>query len=173
MRVELDATTVREGLTAGVTTLLWYATPDVVRSRPARAAIKAGLVAAGVAAMSLPGRRPEDDDPAGAGPSTSPGDPGTRARIRALTGTAPVLDGTAVGLEGPGAGRVPVARLALGAGIAVAGLALTVGAERGLYALGERGRAAGRPWAHTRIGVVAGVAAVALTLVTPRGPGDR
>ncbi|NCT91427.1 hypothetical protein GXB85_10745 [Cellulomonas sp. APG4] len=168
MRVELDATTVRESVVAGVTTTLWYAAPDVVRSRPARTVLKVGLVAAGVAGMSLPAPRRGNADDDAAVPSTSPGDPGTRARIRALTGTAPVLDGSAVGLAAPG--RLPVARLALGTAVAAASLALTVGIERGLFALGERGHAAGRPWAHTRIGVVAGVAAVALTLLTPRGP---
>lgn len=105
---------VRWAAAAGVTTLVWYAMPDFVRSRRWRCVLKTALLAGG-GAGTVQAMRTGDLDPATwlSDQVWSTGD-------------------------------------AIGAGLGVVAVAaLSVAAEKGIFAFGERRRARGVRFAHT------------------------
>ncbi|HHU38183.1 MAG TPA: peptidase S9 [Propionibacterium sp.] len=123
----------------GLTTLAWYALPDLVRSRGARTVLKLGLVGAGGAAWVL--ARPEKPLPTGAqGPDTFD-----------------VLF-EAIRTE-------PATTLGLGAAIVGITAALTVAGEKAVFRFGERRRARGARGAHTVPALVLGVLGAASAAV--------
>jgi len=93
----------------------------------------------------------------------------TLARIRTLTSTAPAVD--LEDLDEPAHGsRARLIRQGalLASGIVALGavVAGTVAAERGLFRLGERLTTQGTRWPHSKIGLVAALAAGGLSLAT-------
>lgn len=137
------------GLAAGVgATVAWYALPDYVRSRPLRGLIKTGLL--GVIGWSLVSMLPDE-------PELAPYDDevdcskGTEA-----AGEDPLDDIT----------EADPSELAVLAGAAVGSAMITVGVERWLFRRGERRRAQGSRFAHTRQGLVLGGLEAALTALT-------
>lgn len=156
-----------EALVTGAVTVLWYAMPDVVRSRAVRASLKAGLLAAG-GAYAWRQVRADVDEAAGAS-DASPGPLSDELeQVRALTARPPVLDADVLGLDD----AAPTARarwfpvVALGAVAGVVGG--TVAVERAIHRFGERLGQRGVTAPHTRIGAVAGAASVLLTLLSVR-----
>lgn len=162
-------------------TFAWYAMSDVVPSRGLRAVLKTGIVAATGAWgwVQLQREHAHDheahDDAAPLdgdavldsrdGTDTS-GGPDTTARIRALTSTAPVLDGARVGLRPEDLlGSLPWSRVALAVALTAASIAGTVATERAIHRYGDRLGARGVTAPHTRIGLAAGLLAVASSLV--------
>lgn len=124
----------RLGTAVGVAaTAAWYALPDVVRRRGARAVIKAGLLAAVIwsATAQMPPYPDEESDCDGA-PAPEGDDP-----LEGATEAAP-------------------GELALLAGAGIGTVCLTVAVEKWLFRRGERRRAAGVRLAHTRQGLVIG-----------------
>jgi len=138
------------GFAAGVgATVAWYALPDYVHSRPLRALVKAGLL--GVLGWSMVAQLPEaaelppyDDEDADCSKSF------------------PVAGEDPLG----GVTEADPAELAVLAGVALGSAALTVAVERWLFRRGERRRAAGVRFAHTRQGLALGVLEAALTALT-------
>ena len=169
----------------GLTTLAWYAVPDLVRPRWARALAKAGVLAGGVGlgvALTAEGRsavdgmrevRDELRDLRDAGESAAPDvegaapgvEPGDRYRDpddnddNVLAADVALDD--ADRLPDPAvAGTVAAGALALAVTIAVAG-------EKWAYRRGERWRAQGRRLPHTRVGLVLGALAAVATALDP------
>lgn len=135
---------------AGVgATVAWYALPDYVRSRPLRGLVKAGLL--GVLGWSMVAQLPE-------GAELPPYDD----------------EDTDCSKSSPVAGEDPLegvteadpAELAVLAGAALGSAMITVGVERWLFRRGERRRAQGSRFAHTRQGVALGGLEAALTALT-------
>lgn len=162
---------VAEAVASSAITVAWYALPDAVSSRRARAGIKAALLAPllGIGVVQL--QRAKESIPAPPEPSTDPDDDTVR-RIRALTSTAPVLGPSAAGPNAgdgavPGVGRRAVV-VAAGVLLLTAVTAGTVAAERGIHHLGRRMAARGVRWPHTRIGIVAGLVMAATSLGSAR-----
>ena len=162
---------------SGATMAAWYALPDVVGSRRARGWIKAGLLLAnvGVAVWSARSDGDDDDDE-----SVSSGRDTTDAEvdlsgIAHLASVAPVIDADALGLNTAEPGRAARIR-ATGTALAAVtvlgalGVAGTVAAERAIFRWGERRAARGVRGAHTRTGVVAGVATGAAIWFLERKP---
>ncbi len=177
-----------EALASGALTFAWYALPDAVASRRARGVAKAALFVPMAAIGVMAGRR--DAAAEAADDAADPAAHGRLGRIRALTHTEPVLDLSAIEADaGHDAGavegrrlaaRIPSARQAalIAAGLAVVAVSAAgfVATERGVHRYGERLGARGVRLPHTRIGVVAGLASVGLSLATdqlPVGPRDR
>lgn len=138
------------GFAAGVgATVAWYALPDYVRSRPLRGLVKAGLL--GVLGWSMVAQLPE-------GVELPPYDD----------------EDTDCSKSSPVAGEDPLegvteadpAELAVLAGAALGSAMITVGVERWLFRRGERRRAQGSRFAHTRQGVALGGLEAALTALT-------
>ncbi|WP_314037308.1 hypothetical protein [Dietzia sp. CH92] len=148
---------------SGATMAAWYALPDVVGSRRARGWVKAGLLLANVGVAVWSARSDDDDDD-----SVSSGRDTTDAEvdlsgIAQLAAVAPVIDADALGLTTAEPGRAARIRATITALAAVTvlgalGVAGTVAAERAIFRWGERRAARGVRGAHTRTGVVAGVA---------------
>ena len=119
-------------------TLAWYALPDYVRSRPLRGLIKTGLL--GAIGWSIVAMMPEDGE------------------------LPPYDDETDCSKGSPVAGEDPLTgvteaeprELAVLAGAALGSAMITVGVERWLFRRGERRRAEGMRFAHTRQGLVLG-----------------
>ena len=129
------------GFAAGVgATVAWYALPDYVRSRPLRGLVKAGLL--GVLGWSMVAQLPE--------PSELP--PYDDEDVD-CSKSSPVAG------EDPleGVTEADPAELAVLAGAALGSAMITVGVERWLFRRGERRRAEGVRFAHTRQGLVLGV----------------
>ncbi|WP_435738322.1 hypothetical protein V5D56_06960 [Cellulosimicrobium sp. PMB13] len=168
-RRAVDPTTVA---IAGSTTLAWYAVPDVVRPRWARALLKTAVGTAG-AVLTVT--------------STADGREARQA-VRSLRDAASGLGKTSAAADDdaarPGAAErednayrpddtrppfpVPSAVLALGAvGGVAASVALVVAGEKWVYRRGEGLRARGLRWPHTRVGIVMGGVAVALAVAEP------
>ena len=164
----------------GLTTLAWYAVPDVVRPRWARALAKAGVLAGGVGlgvALTAEGRsavdgmrevrdelrdlRDADESAAQDGEVASPGaERGDRDRDDNVLAADVALD-DADRLPDPAvAGTVAAGALALAVTIAVAG-------EKWAYRRGERWRAQGRRLPHTRVGLILGALAAVATALDP------
>ncbi|MFS0702055.1 hypothetical protein AB6N24_18960 [Cellulomonas sp. 179-A 4D5 NHS] len=185
MTTTRTAPRVLTALASGLTTTAWYATPDVLTSRTARAWVKAGLVAASVA-VELPQLRAELASRRAAAAAAPDGRASTE-RSASADGSVNA-DGT-VGADGAGgapgtlgaeralggddvdpsrsrASRVRAVALGvLVAGVGVGSLAGTVAAERWLFQRGEARAAAGVRFAHTRAAVVLGALTVALSLI--------
>lgn len=162
----------------GLTTLAWYAVPDLVRPRWARALAKAGVLAGGVGlgvALTAEGRSAVDgmrevrdelrdlrdadesaaQDGEGAAQGTERGD-----RDDNVLAADVALD-DADRLPDPAvAGTVAAGALALAVTIAVAG-------EKWAYRRGERWRAQGRRLPHTRVGLILGALAAVATALDP------
>lgn len=142
---EAKATRVGAFASGVAATVAWYSLPDYVRSRPLRGLVKAGLL--GVIGWSitatlpraedLPPYEDEDVDYSKKGPAVEQ-DP-----LEGVTEAGP-------------------AELAVLAGAAVGSAVLTVAIERWLFGRGERRRALGARFAHTRQGLVLGGLAAAL-----------
>lgn len=138
------------GFAAGVgATVAWYALPDYVRSRPLRGLAKAGLL--GVLGWSMVAQLPEgaelppyDDEDVDCSKSSP------------VAGEDPL----------EGVTEADPAELAVLAGAALGSAMITVGVERWLFRRGERRRAQGARFAHTRQGLVLGGLEAALTVVT-------
>ena len=137
------------GLAAGVgATVAWYALPDYVRSRPLRGLIKTGLL--GVIGWSLVSMLPDE-------PELAPYDDEVDcSKASPVAGEDP-LDGIT---------EADPSELAVLAGAAVGSAMITVGVERWLFRRGERRRASGVRFAHTRQGLVLGGLEAALTALT-------
>ena len=129
-------------------TLAWYALPDFVRSRPLRALVKTGLL--GAIGWSIVTMLPEDGE------------------------LPPYDDETDCSKGSPVAGEDPLTgvteaeprELAVLAGAALGSAMITVGVERWLFHRGERLRAQGSRFAHTRQGLALGGLEAALTALT-------
>ena len=137
------------GFAAGVgATVAWYALPDYVRSRPLRGLVKAGLL--GVLGWSMVAQLPE-------GAELQPYDDEVDCSKGAeAAGEDPLDDIT----------EADPSELAVLAGAAVGSAMITVGVERWLFRRGERRRAQGSRFAHTRQGLVLGGLEAALTALT-------
>jgi len=169
-RRRVDATSVA---ITGLTTLAWYAVPDVVGPRWARAVAKAGVLVGGLGlglAVTAEGRSAvermreacgelrdlRDADRIGGGDDDGP----REEREDNVLATEEALDG-ADPLPGPAvAGAAVAGAVALAVSVAVAG-------EKWAYRRGERWRAQGRRLPHTRVGLVLGVLAAAATVLDP------
>ena len=136
------------GLAVGAgATLAWYALPDVVRSRPLRGVVKAGLLGAigwSIIALMPPDGElpPYDDETDCSNPSESWDDP---------------LDGV---------NEAEPRELAVLAGAGFGSAVVTVAVERWLFRRGERRRAAGVRFAHTRQGLALGALEAVATVAT-------
>lgn len=156
---------------AGLMTVAWYAVPDVVRPRWARALAKTAVGTAGVVltltstAEGIEAREgvralrdaARDAGATGAEPDASPDRPADAARE----------DNTYVP-DHDEATPVPPAVVVVGsvAGVALA-TTLVVAGEKWVYRRGERLRARGVRLPHTRVGLVVGALAVALAAAEP------
>lgn len=144
------ATRVLNAAVGGLATTAYYATPDLIRSRAARGWVKTALLAV-VLATSAPELR--------------------RAREESLErrrAAAEDPDREQVDWREVWGATEPRSRAALVAGGAAA-LAVSVGSvvavERGVFRRGERRRAAGVRFAHTRPALVWGALTTALALL--------
>ena len=138
------------GFAVGVgATVAWYALPDYVRSRPLRGLVKAGLL--GVLGWSMVAQLPE-------GAELPPYDDEDTdcSKSSPVAGEDP-LDGVT---------EADPAELAVLAGAALGSAMITVGVERWLFRRGERRRAQGARFAHTRQGLALGGLEAALTALT-------
>ncbi|PWD50839.1 hypothetical protein C8046_09440 [Serinibacter arcticus] len=138
----LNAARLRTAALTAVGTTVYYAVPDLIDRRPARAAAKTAIVA-GLAAVSFDDFR--------------------------RTRTEEESEGIEVLREQLGR-RTPQERLVLGGlAAATAGVstAFLVAAEKWLYRRGERRVAEGNRWGHLRGAVVLGALAGALALAPP------
>ena len=138
------------GFAAGVgTTVAWYALPDYVRSRPLRGLVKAGLL--GVLGWSMVAQLPE-------GAELPPYDDEDTdcSKASPVAGEDPL----------EGVTEADPAELAVLAGAALGSAMITVGVERWLFRRGERRRAQGARFAHTRQGLVLGALEAGLTALT-------
>ena len=138
------------GFAAGVgATVAWYALPDYVRSRPLRGLVKAGLL--GVLGWSMVAQLPE-------GAELAPYDDEDVdcSKSSPVAGEDPL----------EGVTEADPAELAVLAGAALGSAMITVGVERWLFRRGERRRAQGARFAHTRQGLVLGGLEAAVTVVT-------
>ena len=138
------------GFAAGVgATVAWYALPDYVRSRPLRGLVKTGLL--GVLGWSMVAQLPKgaelppyDDEDVDCSKSSP------------VAGEDPL----------EGVTEADPAELTVLAGAALGSAMITVGVERWLFRRGERRRAQGARFAHTRQGLVLGGLEAAVTVVT-------
>lgn len=114
----------------GLTTLAWYALPDVVRSRPTRVALKGALLGLGGAAWVV--APPEKPIP------TGPVGPDTFDEVFEAIREQPAKT--------------------LGVGVTIIGLttALSIAGEKAIFRFGERRRAQGVRGAHTVPALVLG-----------------
>ena len=142
------------GLAVGTgATIAWYALPDFVRSRPLRALVKTGLL--GAIGWSIVTMLPEDGE------------------------LPPYDDETDCSKGSPVAGEDPLTgvteaeprELAVLAGAALGSAMITVGVERWLFRRGERRRAEGVRFAHTRQGLALGALEAVATVATLAGEG--
>ncbi|KLN35904.1 hypothetical protein FB00_02585 [Cellulosimicrobium funkei] len=164
---------------AGLMTVAWYAVPDVVRPRWARALAKTAVGTAGIVltltstAEGIEAREgvralrdaARDAGAAGTDPDASPDRPADRP-----AGGAPDAareDNTYVP-DHDEATPVPPAVVVGGAAAGVAlATTLVVAGEKWVYRRGERLRARGVRLPHTRVGLVLGALAVALAAAEP------
>lgn len=165
---------------SGATMGAWYALPDVVGSRRARGWIKAGLLLVNVGVAVWSARLDDDKNDDGDDDTVIPGRDATDSEvdlsgIAELAAVAPVIDAASLGLNNAEPGRVArirAAAFAVTALTALVSLAVvgSVAAERGIYRWGERRAARGVRGAHTRTGVLAGVATGAAIWAIERQP---
>jgi hypothetical protein len=161
---------VRAAVVTGVTTVLWYAVPDVVGPRWARALAKLAVLGGGLGvglATTAEGRAVRAGLSAVAAPAKEADDANGSGDVDDAEDENGAVDDADAGGD---VGALEVDPLLAGATVAVglgATVALAVAGEKWAYRLGERWRARGRPWPHTRVGLVAGVLAAGLTLLEP------
>jgi hypothetical protein len=164
-------------VTAAATTA-YYATPDLIRSRTRRGWTKTALAVL-ITTLGVPDARrawAEAAARADVGPADleaavlraasleTRGAPDARQEGGELDVLAP--DAAPDDPAAPRASARQRGAAALAGTAALAGsVALTVAAERAVFRRGERRRAAGVPWAHTRAAVLWGLAAGALALL--------
>ncbi len=162
MQITSRRASLTEAAVSGSLVSLWYAMPDVVRSRHLRGVLKAVLLLAGGAYGAAAARR---EQAAGAGRAVD--EPPALARIRTLTSTEPVLDAASIADPATVPERSRARVLTRGA-VALVGVILsvagTVALERAVYRWGERRRARGSRGSHTMIGLVSGVVAALIPL---------
>jgi hypothetical protein len=161
---------------AGLSTLAWYAVPDVVRPRWARGLAKATV---GTACLALTMTSTRDGQDAREGVRSVRD--AVRASAEGAAGDARAEDG--VDAEAPGGVRedntyapdrgdqplpAPPGVLVAGAlgGLALA-VTLVVAGEKWVYRRGERLRSRGARLPHTRVGLAMGAVAAALAAVEP------
>lgn len=163
-----DSRDLAEALASGGLTFAWYALPDAVASRRARGVAKALLLVPLVAigarqnarlkaaepvrtgvleTATPPGDAPEPDDAA------PPADAAPQVRLADVLPTDPAKRAALVGV---------------GLGLVAGSVWATVAGERALHRLGQRMAARGTRLPHTRIGLVSGALAAAMTLATAR-----
>ncbi|MBO0898552.1 hypothetical protein J1G42_01060 [Cellulomonas sp. zg-ZUI222] len=168
-----ESARITAAVVAGVGTVGYYATPDLLRSRRARGWAKAACVLV-VTAAGVPeayrGWRATRDAAAGApGAGSDAGSPSG--------GTVPDGADAPRGALSEAWRSVPPGWRAALTGGALAGaatsVALTVGIERALFRRGEARRASGVRLPHTRTGVALGVLAAALALYPDPVDGSR
>jgi len=174
----------------GLTTLAWYAVPDVVGPRWARALTKVAVLGGGVALVAVATQE---------GRSALDGVREVRDELRDLgAAAAGAVDGDgrtdgAVGADGAdvaggrddnvllgeggldGADPLPdpvVVGVAAGAAAVVA-VVVAVAGEKWAYRRGERWRARGLRLPHTRVGLLLGAAAAAATALDPSAAWSR
>lgn len=137
----------------GAATVCWYALPDHVRSRRARAVVRAALVAAVVASS----------------PSTGGAVPSARSRSAAVPKTpssprtatpAPEDEVTVVGVLGVVGFTGAIVGAVLGA------VGVTVAVDRTVHRIGDRAARADTRLPHTRVGVVLGALTALASLAT-------
>ncbi len=136
--MQIDTRTLPVAAATGVATFAWYAMPDAVRSRRVRTLLKGGLIA-GVLGTYAAFRGPRE---------ATNGPDATDELFNAVNAE-------------------PGKMLAIGAGMATAGIGLTVLGEKTAFAWGERRRARGVRWAHAAPAVALGALAAAGTLWDP------
>lgn len=181
----------------GLTTLAWYAVPDVVGPRWARAATKAGVLVGGLGlgmALTSEGRSAVDGMREARGELRDLRDLARRAEtLPAEDGDADLGDteakvaarGGARGVEGADADPEdnvllgdaeladadplpdPAVAGAVSAGALALAATVVVVCEKWAYRRGERWRAQGRRLPHTRVGLILGVLAAAATALDP------
>ncbi len=151
----------------GLTTLAWYAVPDLVRPRWARALTKAAVAVAGLGAglvVTTEGRSARDGLRAAMTVSDAADVPegvdGRGGRQSDENGVPGVEDESLAQVDPRLAGAVVAGSLAAGVALAVAG-------EKWAYRRGEKWRAKGLTLPHTRVGLIVGAAAAGLTLLEP------
>ncbi len=165
---------------AGLATVAWYAVPDVVRPRWARALAKTVVATAGAVltvTLTTEGREAREGVRSLRDAVRAPGDAGDLVAA-ASTGTAggpgaELADGAAREDNTYAPDRdeptpVPPGVVAAGAvgGVALA-TTLAVAGEKWVYRRGERLRARGVRLPHTRVGLALGALAVALAAAEP------
>ncbi|WP_069385463.1 hypothetical protein [Cellulosimicrobium cellulans] len=150
-------------VTAGATTLAWYAVPDVVGPRWARALAKTAVSAAGAVLTvraTAEGREAQEAVRSAR----------AAVRVAADTSDGATADGPgtadATDDDAPSSARPAVLVLA-GVGAVAVSTALAVAGEKWVHRRGERLRARGVRFPHTRVGLAMAVVAVALTAVEP------
>jgi hypothetical protein len=169
--MSFDRRDITEALASGALTFAWYALPDAVPSRRARAAAKVALMVPVLGLAVAQFRRAWESSRAGAPDEHAPSS-GTLGRIRALTSTPPTLDASVIHApaDAPTKRRCPSPRQA--AALAVGALALfgtvasMVATERGIHRYGQHLGARGVRLPHTRIGLVAALASGGLTVAS-------
>jgi hypothetical protein len=135
----------------GAATTAYYATPDVLRTRQARAVAKVALLAVSTTALAVPEVRLAR----------------AAAEERAATGeAAPTPDWRAALGALPPARRAALA--AVPAVLLAGSVAATVAAERWIFRKGEARAAAGRRLPHTGPALLHGALAAALALIPPQ-----
>ncbi|WP_277207750.1 hypothetical protein [Isoptericola croceus] len=141
---------------SGVATFAWYAVPDLVRPRWARALAKTAVLTTAVA-LALATTR-EGEEARGALREV-------QDQVRGAVDQADeqVLDQASAAVE-PGTGRAVAAGAALVGGLALAGTVAVLG-ERWAYRTGERLGERGLRAPHSTVGLVLGAAAAGLAAV--------
>jgi hypothetical protein len=157
---ERTRTDLRSVAISGVTTFAWYAVPDVVQPRWARALAKTAVLGASVA-LVMGGTR----EGAEARAAVREVQDGIRSAAEQPSATeqAPLDEDGAAGAApgGTGSGRAVVATAAVVGGVAVAGTLAVLG-ERWIYRSAERLRGRGVRAPHTAVGLVLGAAVAGL-----------
>jgi hypothetical protein len=169
---------VRSVAITGLTTMAWYAVPDVVGPRWARALAKAGVLAGGLGlglAATAEGRsaargmrevrdelrdlRDTEGDPAAADADSAAVDAAHRGE----------RDDNVLATDLAGADTLPrpVVAGAAAAGVLAVVATVAVAGEKWAYRRGEKWRARGLRLPHTRVGLVLGTLAAAATALDP------
>ncbi|WP_407319335.1 hypothetical protein UQW22_02860 [Isoptericola halotolerans] len=152
---------------SGLTTFAWYAVPDVVRPRWARALAKTAVLAAGVALGTVTTRegaearaaaRAVQDEIRSAREASAAASSGTGATD--TTTEAAVSEPPEPGATGAGRAVVATVAVVVG-GVAAAGAVVVLG-ERWTYRFAERLRGRGVRAPHVAVGLVLGAAAAGL-----------
>ncbi|GAA1977315.1 hypothetical protein GCM10009718_12120 [Isoptericola halotolerans] len=145
----------RSVVISGVTTFAWYAVPDVVRPRWARALAKTGVLATGV--LLAMGSTREGAEARAAVEDL-------RSGIRSAQDQPRAAEPEVAELEVASSGRAVVATAAVVGGMAVAGTLAVLG-ERWVYRFAERLRGRGVRAPHATVGLVLGAAAAGMSAI--------